>query len=254
MRRAQYGRLLTEAYDLDKPTAPADELAYYLGAIDQAPPPVLAVMCGSGRFLLPILARGVDIDGVDASSDMLAACRANALELGVEPSLHQQQLHELALPRTYGLVFIGGNSIGLVADLDELREGLRRMHAHLMPGGHLLLEIQTPPAPPPHRGRNAWRGTWWTRTNGDRIVLRQIGDYDPATRIETGLGIYDLYEGSTLAATELNDWIHRYWDPGDFSDELAAAGFDDIQLTRAFTDDELTGDEGTVSVRCRRPR
>jgi SAM-dependent methyltransferase len=253
VHRAQYGRLLTEAYDLDKPSAPADELAYYLRAIDQTPPPVLAVMCGSGRFLLPILAGGVDIDGVDASFDMLAACRANALELGVEPSLHQQQLHELELPRTYGLMFIGGSSIGLVADLGELREGLRRMHAHLVPGGHLLLEIQVPPASPPHRGRNAWRGTWWTRPNGDRIVLRQIGDYDPATRIETGLGIYDLYEGSTLVATELNDWIHRYWDPGDFSEELTAAGFDDIQLTRAFTAEALTGDEDTVSIRCRKP-
>jgi SAM-dependent methyltransferase len=253
MPRAEYGRLLTEAYDLDKPKAPAGQLAFYLQEVDQASPPILASMCGSGRFLLPLLGRGIDADGVDASADMLEACRRKASEQHLEPALYEQALHELTLPRIYGLILIaGGGSIGLVADRDELREGLRRMYAHLAPGGRLLLEIEPPPPPRGRRG-GVWHGRWWTRPNGDRIVLRSIGEYDPEDHLETGLGIYELYEGPTLVATELNEWIRRFWEPEDFSSELVAAGFGDIRLTRAFTDEELTGDEETVTVRCRKP-
>ena len=45
--------------------------------------PVLEVMCGSGRFLVPLAAAGIDIDGIDASEDMLAACARKCAEHGV---------------------------------------------------------------------------------------------------------------------------------------------------------------------------
>src|SRR5207248_8049053 len=71
---AEYKRLLTEAYDLDKPEAPEQELARWMQFAREAYGPVLEVMCGSGRFLVPLARAGIDIDGVDASDDMLAAC------------------------------------------------------------------------------------------------------------------------------------------------------------------------------------
>ena len=42
-------------------------------------------MCGSGRFLIPLLKRGFDIDGVDASPHMLQACRDHCQRLGLTP-------------------------------------------------------------------------------------------------------------------------------------------------------------------------
>ena len=65
-------------------------------------------MCGSGRFLLPLLEAGVDIDGVDASPHMLAACAAKCAERGLRASLHEQSLHALDLPRRYRFIFAGG--------------------------------------------------------------------------------------------------------------------------------------------------
>ena len=82
---AEYKRLLTEAYDLDKPEAPEQEFARWLQFAREARGPVLEVMCGSGRFLVPLAEAGIDIDGVDASEDMLAACARNATS-AVSPS------------------------------------------------------------------------------------------------------------------------------------------------------------------------
>jgi hypothetical protein len=45
--RAEYRRLLTQAYDLDKPEAPAAELAFYRECIARYGEPVLELMSGS---------------------------------------------------------------------------------------------------------------------------------------------------------------------------------------------------------------
>ena len=67
MRMGMYGKLCTEFYDITKPRAPEDALEFYLRCLDSVRRPVLEPMCGSGRFLIPFLERGIDIDGVDAS-------------------------------------------------------------------------------------------------------------------------------------------------------------------------------------------
>ena len=101
-----YGKLCTQYYDIDKPQPQADALAFYLDQAALSGGPLLEPMCGSGRFLLPLMQAGYDITGVDASPEMLAACRRKALRLGLTPDLHQQFLHELDLPCAYALVLI----------------------------------------------------------------------------------------------------------------------------------------------------
>lgn len=248
--RAEYGRLLTEAYELGHPQAPADELAYYLRAIERAEQPVLEAMSGSGRFLVPLLERGIDADGMDASADMLAACRAKCSRLGLSPRLFEQRLHELDLPRRYGLIFLGGGSMGLVGDMDELRAGLRRMGEHLLPGGELLIEIERPPKRASRYG--LWHGRWWTRPNGDKIVNRTLARYDPETTVETAVAIYELYVDGALVETELNEWIRRFWEPEAFTAELSATGLEDIWVTRALSDEPAADEDETLSIRCRR--
>ena len=259
MPSAEYKRLLTQAYDIDKPEAPADELAFYrrhIGSVATATgsgnraPPVLEVMSGSGRFLVPLLESGVDIDGVDLSADMLAACRAKCDERGLDPTLHQQSLHELDLPRRYGFAFCGGGSFGLIVDTAEAEESLRRLFDHLLPGGALLIEAETPTGP--HRS-GAWQGRWWRRDDGAVIANRQLNRFDPATRVETGLGVYELFADGVLVETELDEWMCHYWEPDELRELLEGAGFVDVQVTKAFTSLPLDGEETSVSLLAVRP-
>src|SRR5688572_24771645 len=105
-RLDSYKSLCTEFYDLDKLHAPPDALEFYWRLFAESGGPALEVMCGSGRFLLPFAARGADIDGIDASPDMLAACRAKLAERGLHAGIYEQFVDELALPRTYRFVFV----------------------------------------------------------------------------------------------------------------------------------------------------
>jgi SAM-dependent methyltransferase len=135
-----YGPLCTEFYDGDKPSAPSDAIEYYLRRARAVQGPVLEPMCGSGRFLLPLLSSGIEVEGVDAASAMLEACRRHAARQQLSPILYEQAIEQLALPRQYGMAFVPSGSIGLLENT-ALNKALLSLRRHLAPGAALLLEI-----------------------------------------------------------------------------------------------------------------
>jgi SAM-dependent methyltransferase len=99
-------------------------------------------MCGSGRFLLPLLSSGIEVEGVDAASAMLQACRRHAQRQQLRPVLYEQSIEQLALPRQYGMAFVPSGSMGLL-EPPALNNALLSLRRHLAPGAALLLEIMT---------------------------------------------------------------------------------------------------------------
>jgi SAM-dependent methyltransferase len=116
------------------------EIAFF-GSYVASGQPALDVGCGSGRLLVPWVADGLDVDGVDASADMIEACRSAARAAGCEPVLYVQPTHRLDLPRHYRTIVSCG-AFGLGGSRADDIEGLRRVHAHLLPGGVLALDYE----------------------------------------------------------------------------------------------------------------
>jgi hypothetical protein len=75
--------------------------------------------------------------------------------------------------------------------------------------------------------------------------LRNLSRYDPATHVEEGLGIYELWVDGGLVETEINNWVRRFWTDTELEDELARAGFVDIEITSA--------QDGLLLAKARRP-
>lgn len=90
-----YRKLCTRFYDIDKPEPSADALEFYLRYCTSTQGPVLEPMCGSGRFLVPIMERGIDIDGVDASPSMLEACWQRCSDKGLSPNLFEPAVEHI---------------------------------------------------------------------------------------------------------------------------------------------------------------
>jgi SAM-dependent methyltransferase len=88
------------------------ELDFYLRQIERFGQPVLDLVCGTGRVLIPLLKAGIDVDGCDISADMLSLCRKKAAKDGLKPQLYEQAMHELELRRRYRMIYIC-SSIGL---------------------------------------------------------------------------------------------------------------------------------------------
>src|SRR3954468_13420429 len=142
-----HGLIARYWYEFNRPE-PA-ELAWYRGAIERFGQPALDLACGAGRLLTPLAVDGVDVDGVDVSADMLTWAGTAAEDAGVAVSLHRQATHELRLYRRYRTIYCC-DSFGIGGDRARDLEALRRVRAHLEPGGafvfsnHLLYSEDDP--------------------------------------------------------------------------------------------------------------
>lgn len=119
------------------------EIDYYRRHIERIGEPALDAGCGAGRLLIPFLQAGLDVDGCDVSTDMLALARERAEREGLKPNLYAQALHQLDLPRSYQTIVACG-VFGLGGSRAQDFAGLQRLHLHLKPGGVLLLDSYLP--------------------------------------------------------------------------------------------------------------
>lgn len=213
-----YKDLCTQFYDLDKPEAPQPALDFYWRRYEQNRGPVLEAMCGSGRFLLPFARRGADVDGVDASPHMLAACRRRIEEEGLTANLYEQFLQDLDLPRTYRFIFVPAGSFQLIPHADQL-PALQALVRHMQPGAELALEMGFPgesrqDSSTPETVRRV------TRPDGAEIVL----SWD-----EHGANRYDLVRNGVIEHAELETFTLHPTPRAEFEAMLAAAALANIR-------------------------
>jgi SAM-dependent methyltransferase len=97
---------------------------------------VLDVGCGTGSHLQSLAKRFGEVAGVELSESMCALARAR---LGGAP-VHQGDMRDFDLGRTFGAVCCLTSTIGYSRDTAELEGAVRTMARHLEPGGVLVID------------------------------------------------------------------------------------------------------------------
>ncbi len=230
---SQYGKLSTEFYELDKPTAPPDAFDFYEAFAREARGPIHEPMCGSGRFLLPLVAQGLDISGSDTSTHMLDACQRRAQELGVTPGLTQQALQTLTCERAPSLLLIPSGSFGLLLDDATVNSALSRVHEVLAPGGTFLVEAERlMPSAPDSSG--VWGGRWVERPDGAKLILSWLSQYSGSANVTNSVHRYELVKDGRLLEVEYDDFRVRSYESEEFRKLLERAGFVDIEELKPY--------------------
>lgn len=246
-----YGKLCTAYYDLDKPSAPPDALAFYRAEAARAGGRVLEPMCGSGRFLIPLLQSGVPVDGVDASGDMLAACGLRAARLGLTPTLYEQALEAMSLPQRYAMTFIPSGSLGLIHRQESLRAGLRNLRRHLGPSARLFVEVidvESFGSSSSESGANAV-----VAEDGRTIAYQWRTTRDRDSRTVHYDSRYELREGDVVQAVELEQLAIRMYSTQEVIDEMRLAGYSDPRVARTADDAEWLRASGCSLYECTAP-
>ena len=245
----RYGTLCTEFYDLDKPEAPPEALEFYRAFARHAVGPLLEPMCGSGRFLLPLLLDGFDIEGVDVSAEMRAACEERGRARGVSPVVRPGSLEALAPSRQFGLVFIPSGSFCLLTDEKSVELSLRRIHSALLSGGTFVVEVERVPRLPP-QGTGTWSGRWVQRSDGAKIVLSALSEYSGIQQILRSVHRYELIRDGKLLATEYEDFDLKFYEPGQFAGTLQSVGFSKIEMWKPYEHTAPDDEDDAVVFSC----
>lgn len=210
---APYRALCTEYYDLDKPTPPADALQCYLRYAEEANGPILEPMCGTGRFLVPLLEQRYDVTGFDNSQHMLKECRKKCEDRRLPCKLHEASFETFTQKGPYSLIFIPSGSFCHLITAEQVDQALAFIADRLKPNGKFVVDIETLKSV--RDPQNVWKGRWVSKPDGSKIVLNVLSHFDPATRVETGLFRYELWEENTISLTEVEEFHVRHYEPAE---------------------------------------
>jgi SAM-dependent methyltransferase len=206
-----YRGLCTEFYDLDKPNAPEDALQCYLYYAQEAQGKILEPMCGTGRFLVPLLERGYSVIGFDYSPYMLNVCRKKCKDRGLTSALFEATFETFSLSEKYDLIFIPSGSFGHLITPEQITTALTFIADRLNPGGKFVFEVETLKSI--REPQDVWRGRWVNKPDGSKIVMSVLSRFDSISRIETGLFRYELWEENEISQIEVEDYHVRHYDP-----------------------------------------
>lgn len=222
-----YTGLVAELYEslVSEPASAAQ----YQPFLHRAGEPALELACGSGSPLLDLVAAGYQVEGLDASADMLTRCRSAAAARGLTVTVHHALMQAFSLPRCYRAIFLAGASFTLLTTDADARSALACAYRHLLPGGSVLvpLEIVTPEVARAAIGE--MRET--DGSAGERlrcgVVAVSVGA-DGRTLCRR-LRYERIRAGAEPQVLE-RDWHTRWWSQQAFADMLQAAGFRRVRM------------------------
>jgi len=160
--------------------------------------PVLEFGIGTGRLAVPLRRRGLRVDGIELSDDMVAALRTH-----VGPDAVGVTVGDFASAQgpgglgTYALVYLVRNTIMNLTTQDEQVACFRNAAAHLAPGGRFVMEVIVPEL------RRLPPGTT-ARAFAMREEHIGVDEFDVATQ---------------------RSWSHHFWFAGDGRAETFSAPF-----------------------------
>jgi hypothetical protein len=209
-------------------------------------------MCGTGRYLLPLLAHGFDVEGMDCSDEMLFFCRLRAQTLHLTPTLHTGYLEKLSLNRAFGLVYIPSGSFSLLTDIELVKASLSSVYATLAPGGTFVVEVERAGVILPSQS-GTWEGRWLYRTDGSKIIQSWLRQYSGVEAIARHIHRYELVTDGRLVATEFEDFSIKHYEPDEFDALLGQAGFTRIRCYKPYTQLPIDVEDEGLMFECRKP-
>ncbi len=124
------------------------DLPFYLDLAERSRGPLLEIACGTGRVLLPIARKGIEICGVDNSRPMLDVLNQN---LALEPqevrqriTVHEGDMRNFCLNRKFPLVMIPFRPMQHMFTVEDQLAALKSAAAHLTDSSILAFDVFYP--------------------------------------------------------------------------------------------------------------
>ncbi|HLJ31436.1 MAG TPA: class I SAM-dependent methyltransferase [Candidatus Babeliales bacterium] len=231
MKPSLYLGLCTEFFDLDKPVPTLEEYAFFHHYIAQANGPILEPMCGTGRYLIPYLQEGFDIDGFDASPFMLNALYRKCEQYNLKPHVWEQFLEEVSAHKLYNLIFIPDSSFSLFLDLIQIKTCLHTIYSLLEKGGTFVFDVESIYAVPDKVGM--WHGKAYKKSDGTTIMCSVL-PLPIENNIATAICRYELFDATEIIKTEMEYFQIKLYHPTQMDELLKEVGFSHVKKVAAY--------------------
>jgi SAM-dependent methyltransferase len=186
------------------------DLPFYLDLAEQSRGPVLEIACGTGRVLLPVARKGIEICGVDNSLPMLHVLNQN---LAREPeevrrriTVQEGDMRTFRMNRKFPLVIIPFRPMQHMFTVEDQAAALKTAAAHLTDTGLLAFDVFYPKFDMiwTKVGEEVPEMEWSPDSNSSKIVRRffRKDSIDKIHQIFSFTFIFRTYEADKLVLEE----------------------------------------------------
>ena len=209
--------------------------------------PVLELGVGSGRLALPLVERGLEVHGIDASPAMVERLRAKPGGDGVRVTVGDMAELHLHEPPAEGfaVVLVAFNTFFNLGTEAAQGRCLARVAQVLAPQGRFVLEAFVPDT----AEGDAVDGALTPRhITADEVVL-SVSQRDRASQTVTGQHVH-----ITEAGIRLRPWHLRYATPDQLDEQAASAGLELAWRAAGWKDEPYSDSSATHVSAYRRGR
>lgn len=220
---AFYTGLVAELYTPLKSTSFNPD--HYQELISRYGEPALELGCGDGDPLLDLRARGLDVDGLDASPDMITRLQRRAAARHLEVTAWVATMESMNPPRMYRTIFLAGPTFNLLPTDEAMAQALVRLRAALRGDGVAIVPLFVPPPVAPTASSELTRQETPTGWIGWRIVG---ADRDEKSSTQTMTVRYEREHNGALEQIE-RDWTLHWVDLATFEAMALDAGMRTVE-------------------------
>ncbi|MBO0995888.1 class I SAM-dependent methyltransferase [Bacillus sp. SD088] len=224
---SHYGKLSTELYDHTKPLGQSinGDIDYYLNRLKNVDGRVLEAGVGSGRCLIPLLEKGLIVDGIDYSPDMLQSCRNRCQQRELTPELYEMRLEDFTLPHQYQAIIMPTGTFCLIESREKAVMVLENFKQHLASGGRIIVDLLLPY----DFKEGASTTEVFSLPNGEGMTLESKSVHiNWVVQRTTTLLKYEKWRAGHLLATELQELQLSWYGVEEFTLLLKELGYQNI--------------------------
>ena len=157
---------------------------------------------GTGRILIPLLEKGLNVDGFDVSEEMLSICQHNCEERNLHPTLFIGKMESFSIDKKYEAIIVPTGTFLLLHQREDSLQALENFYRHLDNGGRLIIDIFL--QPDVAVGNRSARS--WETKNGDLITLETtIAEVDYIQQYTVSHHRYEKWRNGSLIRRNWND-------------------------------------------------
>ncbi len=203
--------------------------------------PVLELGCGTGRLMLPLVAAGYEVVGVDSSPGMLRLARERLQSAGQRDwDLLCADLADLGSLRAehFGMAFCALNTWAHLAGPEEAVRVLEAVHRVLRPAGLLLIDVEDPVHRVAGRGELLLGGVF---SDGDATVVKIVASaHDPSSGADDVTVIWDRTANGGIERTVAHTRMRSY-SRGELEQMLLRTGYEVRETLGSWDLEAYTG-------------
>lgn len=227
-----YNKLSSEVYDIDKYIGFSfGDVEFYSERLASCEGNILEPGVGTGRMLIPLLEKGLKVDGFDMSEEILNICRNNCESRGLQAKLFQGKMESFSLDTEYEAIIVPTGTFLLLHKREDSLSALKNFYKHLSSGGKLILDIflQTDLTVGNETIRN------WELQNDEIITLEsKIVEVDFINQYTITYNRYEKWNNGQLIQSELERFPLRWYGVEEFKMILEQVGFEDIMISADY--------------------